>query len=69
MTNGHQNGLNSYRYLSGPKANARQMYGLFRDGGTQPLQLYSQLLRRLLESPSQAPPGSGFVVVPPDGPA
>ncbi len=27
MANGFQNGLNSYRYISGPKADSRQIYG------------------------------------------
>jgi V8-like Glu-specific endopeptidase len=27
MANGYQNGLNSYRYISGPKADPRQIYG------------------------------------------
>jgi V8-like Glu-specific endopeptidase len=43
MANGYQNGLNSYRYISGPKANARQMYGPYF--GTAARNLFSYTVK------------------------
>ena len=41
MANGYQNGLNSYRYISGPKADKRQIYGPYFGGAAHRLFRYT----------------------------